>query len=110
MAKHTVKSKGKRPQRPQRGLDGRFLPLLPDPPGPSSQLVLGPPPQPSQEESGTPMHPGGLVYPESSSSDRIYAANLCPEADLEPVVVHMEGTPHARPLSSDQLLRGIPAL
>ena len=93
MAKNLSKLKGKRPQRSHRGPDGRFLLSLPDPPGSPSHLALGLPPQPSQEVAGTPVHPGGLEYPDSSSSARIYAENLCLEADLEPVVACAGGSP-----------------
>ena len=86
MAKRTVKSKGKHPLRTLQGSDGRFLPVLPNPPGSPSCLALEPPSQHEQEVDRTPLHPGGLIYPRSSSSDRIYAVNLCREADAELVM------------------------
>src|SRR5258707_1085911 len=40
MAKRTAKARGKRPARTLRGSDGRFLPVLPNPPGsPSSDRI-----------------------------------------------------------------------
>ena len=83
MAKRTAKGKGKRAITTLRGEDGRFLPSPPDPPGSTSQSAPGPQPPPEHEVSGTPMHPGGLGYPESSSSEKFYAANLRPEADQQ---------------------------
>ena len=97
MAKRTAKAKGKRPATTLRVEDGRFLPNIPDPPGSPSHLgpgPSGPPPQTEPEVSGTPMHPGGLGY-HDSSSDKIYATNLRPEADLE-LVVDRERTPPSR--------------
>ena len=92
MAKNISKSKGQRPKRPHRGPDGRSLPSLPDPLRSPSRLALGPPPQPSQEVAGTPVHPGGLAYPDSSSSSaRIYVESLRPEAALEPIVARTGG-------------------
>ena len=98
MAKRTAKAKGKHPATTLRGEDGRFLPNIPDPPGSPSQLGPGPSgPLPLTEPdiSGTPMHPGGLGYHESSSSDKIYAANLRLEADLE-LAADRERTPPLR--------------
>lgn len=83
MAKHTAKAKGKHSITTLQGEDGCFIPSLPHLPGSLSQSAPGLPPQPEQEVSGTPMHPGGLGYLDSSLSERFYTLNLCPEADLE---------------------------
>ena len=59
------------------------------------QILLNLPPGTARPSlARTPVHPGGLEYPESSSSDRLYAANLRPEADLEPVVVREKTRDH----------------
>ncbi len=93
MAKRTAKARGKHPARTLQGSDGQFLPDLPNPPGSPSRSALEPQSQHDQEVARTPLHPGGLVYPSSSSSDRIYAVNLRLGGDAELVMGHGSASP-----------------
>jgi hypothetical protein len=93
MAKPTAKMRGKHPLKPQRGSDGRFLPGRPNPPGSPLRLALEQLPQPGQEVVGTPIHPGGLEYLDSSSSDHIYTVNLHPDTDNEQDNARTEASP-----------------
>ena len=93
MANCSSKSKGKCPITALQGADGQFLPVLPNPPGSPSHLSLELLFQTEPEVSGTPVHPGGLVYHGSTSSNKIYTENFHPEAESDLVVGCAEGAP-----------------
>jgi hypothetical protein len=110
MAKNTSKGKGKAPIRPLQGTDGRFLPVLPNPPRLPPPRVLGTPTQPGDGGDGTPIHPGGLRMQDSSSSDQFYAERLCTRADMVPENGHNEITLVPPPQVSQSALQRVPSV
>jgi hypothetical protein len=110
MAKNTSKGKGKAPIHPLQGADGRFLPVLPNPPRLRPPRVLGTPTQPGDGGDGTPIHPGGLRMQDSSSSDQFYTKRLRTRADMVPKDSHDKIALAPLPQASQSALQRVPSV